>query len=294
MFEQAIISAQNYTRPLLTVYRKYNNALVPGAATLFFVNDEGVAITCKHVAQGLINADAISQKFRSFKQEKAQLKHTHLLAQLELKYDYKPETVVEVMNTFQNCFDSIQNFQIVMHSTLDLAIIKFSGFQKILYTDFAYFIAPGLPVNTGKYLCRLGYPFPEFNHFGINTHTDSLEWKSSGNQQTPVFPIDGMITRFAANSSGELAEIELSTPGLRGQSGGPLFDSQGTVYGMQSSTVHLHLGFDIKNKEVVGDSGPEMVSNHPFLHVGRCIHGHQITKFLAEQGVKYYTRAIMA
>jgi len=72
----------------------------------------------------------------------------------------------------------------------------------------------------------------------------------------------------------------MSTPGLRGQSGGPLFDREGIIYGMQSATNHLHLGFDLKDKELVTDGKKTKVSNYPFLHVGISVHVDKIKDFL--------------
>ena len=37
--------------------------------------------------------------------------------------------------------------------------------------------------------------------------------------------------------------LETSSAGLLGQSGGPIFDIDGTVWAMQSRTTHLPLGF---------------------------------------------------
>ena len=79
----------------------------------------------------------------------------------------------------------------------------------------------------------------------------------------------------------------MSTPGLRGQSGGPLFDREGIVYGMQHLTSHLHLGFDIKEKEIIQDGKKTKVSNFPFLHVGHCIHVDRIKDFLKEHHINY-------
>ena len=97
-------------------------------------------------------------------------------------------------------------------------------------------------------------------------------WTNEGVTASPSFPIDGIVTRFMAETSGKLNGIELSTPGLKGQSGGPLFDTNGTVYGLQFATNHLHLGFDVKDKEIIKDGTKARVSNYPFLHVGLCIH----------------------
>ena len=89
-------------------------------------------------------------------------------------------------------------------------------------------------------------------------------------------------------NNGIITGIELSTPGLRGQSGGPLFDQKGVVYGMQSSTYHVHLGFDIKDKEIRENGRAKKVSNHPFLYLGRCVHVDVIKAFLKEKSTKFY------
>ena len=142
-------------------------------------------------------------------------------------------------------------------------------------------------MKQGKYLCRLGYPFPEFNNFKHDPIKDDIEWTAEGISASPAFPIDGIITRFVGDTSGKISGIEMSTPGLRGQSGGPLFDVNGTVYGMQFATNHLHLGFDMKEKEIVSDGKKSKVSNYPFLHVGRCIHVDEVKTFLTEHKIVF-------
>ena len=142
-------------------------------------------------------------------------------------------------------------------------------------------------MKQGKPLCRIGFPFPEFNNFRYNDKTDDIEWTNEGIINSPVFPIDGIVTRFVVENN-ILAGIELSTPGLRGQSGGPLFDENAIVYGMQSMTTHLHLGFDIENLEVMSGAAKKKVSNNPFLHVGRCVHVDRIKEFLQQNNIKFY------
>jgi len=105
---------------------------------------------------------------------------------------------------------------------------------------------------------------------------------------TPAFPIDGILTRYIGDETGQAFALEMSTPGLVGQSGGPLFDTKGVVYGMQQSTRHLHLGFDMINRDVWVGTHRAKVSNHPFLHVGVCISADIIKDFLRQQNVKFY------
>jgi hypothetical protein len=148
-------------------------------------------------------------------------------------------------------------------------------------------LADETKIKQGKYLCRLGFPFSEFNNYLYNQGTDDIEWTQTGLQVSPIFPLEGMITRFLGDPEYGLMGIEMSTPGLRGQSGGPLFDDQGIVYGMQFSTKHLHLGFDLVDKEIMTEQGLKKVSDYSFLHLGQCIHISVIKAFLKLHNVSF-------
>lgn len=292
MFEPAIEKILQYTRPLHTISRTYGGLILPGSSTFFFVNDSGVAITCKHVLNLIPAADTINQTFLKFKAERDKIpqdnKYRRNLQGLELKYKYTPEATVQLKNNFLNCFDKIEEITCHAHPTLDLAIMEFKGFNKVYYTSHARFIKDSSQIKQGKYLCRIGYPFPEFNNFRHNPDSDDIEWTNTGNPNSPSFPIDGIVTRFVADQQNNgITGIEMSTPGLRGQSGGPLFDTDGTVYGMQFATNHLHLGFDMKDKEIIADGRKNKVSNYPFLHVGICVHVDRIKDFLREHKISF-------
>lgn len=60
-----------------------------------------------------------------------------------------------------------------------------------------------------------------------------------------------------------LALIETSSPGLKGQSGGPIFDKEGTVFGIQSRTMHFPLGFAPPVQD-----GTARHKEHQFINVG--------------------------
>lgn len=48
-------AAGEFTRPIHTIVRYFGSTDVhPGAATLFFINSDGWALTCRHVAEHLI------------------------------------------------------------------------------------------------------------------------------------------------------------------------------------------------------------------------------------------------
>ncbi len=295
MFVKAIKEVSLYTRPIHSVIRNYHGDLTPGAATFFFINENGIALTCKHVATMLAQSEAINSNFNKFKIELNALpkdkKHHENLKRLETKYKIRRDTVLQIKHSFINSVSPLQ-LRVIAHPILDLAILIFENFTQKQYSSYATFVKDDNKVQQGRYLCRLGFPFPEFNNYTLNQTTNDVEWTMTGNVLSPVFPIDGIITRFGTtsiNNQPTKATIEMSTPGLRGQSGGPLFDADGLVYGMQSMTQHLHLGFDIKDKEILASNNKkERVSNYPFLHVGHCIHIDRIKEFLTANKITFY------
>ncbi|WP_338875635.1 trypsin-like peptidase domain-containing protein [Spirosoma sp. SC4-14] len=292
MFVDAIERIDLFTRPLHSIVRLYgHNEIVPGSATLFFVNELGCAITCKHVAELVARADSIYHHYRNFQGARRDVLRerdaAQQISQLEIKFKLQSETIIRVRNSFIGCVDQYKELTIDMHPTQDLALLQFKGYHRLLYNSHAVFVGDSSRVKPGRSLCRLGYPFPEFTNFRYNSTVDDIEWTNEGRVTSPRFPIDGIITRLLSENGG-ITGIEMSTPGLRGQSGGPLFDPNGLIFGMQSATRHLHLGFDIEDREVLVNGRKSKVSNYPFLNVGQCVHVDVIKAFLQERGVKYY------
>jgi hypothetical protein len=147
----------------------------------------------------------------------------------------------------------------------------------------------GYPVfQTGSFeqgasLCRLGFPF----HSVAASYDDAADRFVLDPAALPIprFPSEGIMTRLAI---GERAEdpaipvrfIETSNAGLRGQSGGPIFDVDGHVWGIQVSTRHLPLGFDPQL-----EAGGVRVTEHQFMNVGMGASSETVLAFLRELGV---------
>jgi hypothetical protein len=298
LFTKAIETIQKFTRPIHTIARYYGNDFVtPGTGTFFFVNDHGIAITCRHIAQNILNTDPTNERYVTIRAERNSFgtkidgKYKKQVEALETKYGLvKQQTIIQIRNTIMDSFDTISTIDCLLHPTLDLAILKFNGFSKIMYTSHATFAKNSSDAKQGKTLCRYGYPFPEYNNFRYDRAKDDIEFTTTGIVVTPSFPLDGIITRHLGNGN-QIIGIEMSTPGLKGQSGGPLFDTNGIIYGMQYATNHLHLGFDMRNKEIHSEGKKITVTNQPFLHVGHCVHVDRIKEFLTQEKITFFEQS---
>ena len=105
MFADAIEKVGGFTRPVKIISRKYKEQnVLPGLATLFFVNDDGWAITCKHVAEEIIKADQLEKKYRKFREERATAASgagaAAALKKLELVSGYKQGQTVQMKVQF--------------------------------------------------------------------------------------------------------------------------------------------------------------------------------------------------
>ncbi len=291
MFVNAIEIVSGFTRPIHSISRNYGSTVIqPGAATLFFVNSDGWALTCRHLAQQLVGADQLATRRQAFRKELAahlgQKKQRLILRQLEQKYQYSRNTTFELYNRFINCFEGPMDVQLKLHNNLDVALIQFRNFTRLLCTSYPAFAANGGDLKQGTVLCRLGFPFPEFSNYAYDSNADKIDWTNTGRIATPRFPIEGMVTRHIANEASQVVGFEMSTPGLRGQSGGPVFDVEGVIWGMQSATNHLDLDFDV-NQEVVRNGSKKRVSDSAFLHVGHCVHLDVLKSFMKENDVRF-------
>ncbi len=291
MFVNAIETATAFTRPIHSISRNYGSTDVhAGAATLFFINSDGWAMTCGHVARHIMATDAIGSKYQAYKAalvaQRGTRKEKQILRELEKKFGYSPAETIELHMLFVQCIEGNLELNIMLHEQLDVALIRFRNYSRLLCDKFPVFPADTSNLKQGKSLCRLGFPFAEFNNFAYDQQTDQIMWTDTGRRNTPTFPIEGMVTRYLVTPEGQLQGFEMSTPGLRGQSGGPAFDSDGKIWGMQAATGHLDLNFDV-DQDVFRDGIKKKVKDSAFLHVGHCIHVDIMKDFMRKHNVAF-------
>ena len=148
MFVKAIGTASGFTRPIHTIARLWGETtVVPGAATLFFVNADGWALTCKHVASEFVAAEQLSAKRVRFNAERAELAtggaSRQALKTLERTHGFTRGVAVEIHHRFIRCVEGSFQLEIRLHPTLDVALLHFKECSALRPTTFAVFAARG-------------------------------------------------------------------------------------------------------------------------------------------------------
>lgn len=243
MFVKAIEKNKEWTYPItLGIKNTKNKDVDLFVATLIKINNDGCFLTCAHVA------DAIIDHFNN-------PENSHLILPIKLSNDTKVD--------------------IIKHNFLDMAIIKFN--DTTLKGDCPTFSTDSpLP---GLSICKLGFAFTNGNPFTYDKKNKNIIISENNQFETPLFPYEGMVTRIINfNIDGNIisnAAFETSTPGLNGQSGGPIFDKDGTIYGMQSLNINMPLNIENnKNKE-------------QYMSFGIGISSQKIISFLNDNNIKY-------
>lgn len=140
-------------------------------------------------------------------------------------------------------------------------------------------------LDVGQSLCKLGYPFNRID--AVFDETDGSVALAPGVLPLTLFPIEGIYTRTlpagkSRDGRFEIKFIETSSPGLVGQSGGPVFDKEGTVWAVQSRTdIHPMCASVLE-----GRNGRKVKESH-FLEVGVGVHPGVIAAFLSDRGIRF-------
>jgi hypothetical protein len=170
-------------------------------------------------------------------------------------------------------------------TSVDIGVGRLQPFDPSWVPNYPVFKNPKIDFDPGASLCRMGFPFHGFQP--IWDPTSQMFSLPPGAVPLPLFPIEGIFTRTvemifatgpgmpAIQTPFAMRMIETSSPGIRGQSGGPIFDTDARIWGIQSSTSHFPLEFGTKEKQ--------------YLNVGVGIHPDTIFGFLDEHKVMFET-----
>lgn len=281
MFINAIKTNKEYTRPLYGGIKLLgSDNIISSISTYIVVNDEGWILTCKHVAEQIINSENLKDLFTEYKT----IQNEKELQRFKQKYGITNDDIISQINIFVNTFEGGHISKIILSKDLDIALIKWEDFENISVTEYPKF--SNITPEIGQSVCKLGFAFIEDDYFYYDSTSKEIKKYKGKDLNVPFFPLDGIVTRHVNVSDKENAMFETSTPGIRGQSGGPIFDESGTILGMQSATRHLDLMFDI-NGTCKRGLNIEEVHEKQFINLGIAISSKELTAFMDANNVKY-------
>jgi hypothetical protein len=286
MFADAYEIASEYTFPVVISSVDTKDECKAGIGSFVVVNADGWAITAAHVFKQALDLQQSCAAVREHESRKSKIESDDLLSakqkKMQLRGLRKPGAKAPKASSVLWCVQhTTVDLNVHLIPEVDLAVFKFEGLKLPKGFRPPEFKSSAKGLRPGTSLARLGFPFHEItptydearNEFNL----------PPGALPIPRFPIEGIMTREVNISTARKCDyplqlIETSSPGLRGQSGGPIFDRSGAVWGIQSSTRHLPLGFAPTY---------DKKTEHQFLNVGLGTSVATILGLLDELGVTH-------
>lgn len=287
MFANTLKSVIKYTHPLVVSQRFYDGTVECGIGTYIILNNEGWVMTSAHMLGAALFAQKHGKEIAEHEKRKSEIVSNPKLKpnqrkRLLQKLPFNNKWITNQSYWWGRNDTKVNNY--IYNTFRDIAIGKLEPFYEENEPIYPIFKNPKNELPPGTSLCKLGFPFHQIKAtFDENKKMFSFE---PGALPMPRFPIEGIHTRGVLIVHEETKDqakfIETSSPGLRGQSGGPIFDTVGNVWGLQSRTNTLALGFTPKLK-----IGKKEVEEHQFINVGIGTHVEEIVNFLTENNIAF-------
>ena len=281
MFAEACQKAINYTRPVAISTRQYDGTLRTVVASMIVINEDGWAITAGHV-------------FDSFAKFQGDLKKMEEINNINANrvqrpgapsYDIKIDKSMITNHSFWWGWDGVRLNNVLVNRQVDVAIGKLEPFDPSWIKEYPVFADPS-HMRIGTSICCGGYPFIKIDH--PEFFEDKKAFRIPKIQHDKYFyPIPGLYSHLenkgkSLDGSCEMRYIETSSTGLKGQSGGPIFDTQGRIFGMQVMTDHRPLGFhptvELDNQKYI---------ENQFMNIGVGVHVQTLFELLKMRNVRY-------
>jgi hypothetical protein len=288
MFREALALASEFTLPVILSRRTVGGMCSSSLGTFVVVNRDGWIVTAGHILRQWVKLMESVAVTVAAQAERAVVEKDVSLTKRERAI--KLSNIVVGRNDSDRCSAFWGMAGWTIQDTLycdvempnfgevaDIGVGRLVGFDPAAIKKYPVFKDPTKNFEPGVSLCKLGFPFHECTPTW-NAATESFELPPH-TFPMPRFPLEGMFTRINEiliesdpKPPFPIRYVETSTPGLRGQSGGPTFDTKGTVWAIQAKTSHLPLGFDGQKQ---------------FLNVGLGVHPETLFPLFDQAGVKY-------
>jgi len=287
VFAAANTLARGFTHPLIVSSRRWRGDVDVSVGAFVVLNREGWLVTAAHVFQLAAKARADAPRVAALRAQVDDMRGGSTtrperpereVGKLERAAD--PDWITN--HAYWCGRDGLALRDIRIVEGADIAVGRLDSVPPDMVDRLPILKNPALNLDPGTSLCRLGYAFTR-----VSSTFDEAATAFRVSGEVPFFPLEGMFTRIV--DAGRTPDgkfhtrfIETSSPGLRGHSGGPLFDTRGRVWGIQSRTQHLALGFN-PEAEIAG-----VKTQVPqFINLGLAVHVGTLIAILDEMGVAY-------
>jgi hypothetical protein len=274
MFRDAYEQACQFTFPVIDYFLTGDGKCGAGVAAFVVINPDGWIVTAAHVLKQSL----------TLAQSDGDARGKERLKRLSANGQFNKKAVRRAATSWN--FPGSRIVDISILDEADLAVARLEPFDPIWVSTYPTFKDPNKNFRAAASLCKLGYPFQE-----IKPTFDEAASRfdvPGGSANVAFFPIEGLYTRFVIVPPPNPAPpfpiqfLETSSPGLRGQSGGPTFDTSASIWAIQSQTMSLPLGFSPEIKHA-----GQVQKEHQFLNVGLGVHVTTVLGFFNQLGIKH-------
>lgn len=285
MFAKACERVYKFTRPLIISTRTVDGTVSSSCGTFIIINPEGWILTAGHLFDSFVKYQQDMKKIKEVEEINARKASMAVPGAMTLPDTIQPDPKWITNHSFWWGGDGLRITSVYVNREIDIALAKLDGFRPDMVQEYPIFRDPDT-MRPGTSICRTGFPF-------ANIATDFDEGSKSfrirnGVLPLPFFPNDGIHTRNvlkqnkSKDGNYDMLYVETSTPGLKGQSGGPIFDTNGHIYAMQVQTNHIPLGFH----PISEYDGKSIVENQ-FLNVGIGVHGKLLQQIMRDHHISF-------
>ena len=290
MFSKAVPVAAGFTRPVVISSRTAAGVDACTIGAYVVLNREGWILTAAHLLDIVRQHQESARRYQGYRGNVVEF-HRDIAADKRFRKKgvrtfHRPAEPSVRNHSVWWGVDGTRLVGVRLVPAADLALGRLDPFDPASVPRYPVLKDPAKGCEPGRSLCKLGFPLHRIEPaYDEKANTFTLP---AGTVPLPMFPLEGMFTRVVntrAPGSGEGDSspfIETSTPSLIGQMGGPVFDPDAVLWGIQSHTMHHSLGF---RPPVPG--GPPDLVEHQFLNTGLAVHPGVIRGFLDAEGIDY-------
>ena len=290
MFARAVPIASSFTRPVVMSSRAANGACRATIGAYVVLNSEGWILTAGHLLDIVRQHQESVLKHQGYRgnvvEFQRDLSADKQFRKKGVRTFQRPSTATVRNHSVWWGADGMRLVEAKVWPGADLALGRLDPFDPAAVARYPVLKDPTSDYTPGRSLCKLGFPF----HHIVPIYDEESETFTlpPGSVPLAMFPLEGMFTRIVearAPGSGEgdpSTFIETSSPTLIGQMGGPVFDREALVWGIQSHTAHRALGF---HPQVPGGARGQV--EHQFLSTGLAVHAGVIAQLLDAENVAY-------